>query len=110
MLAGGPVTTGPPALFYIKHMKKVDHFNPNVGSLAYGPTLVILHQIAQKINELVDAVNELSEEPVAEEVVKDGIHGAGGPYYEVVYKGEVVEKVKGKSKAEEAYEALLAAE
>jgi hypothetical protein len=91
-------------------MKKVDHFNPNVGSLAYGPTLVILHQIAQKINELVDAVNELSEEPVAEEVVKDGIHGAGGPYYEVVYKGEVVEKVKGKSKAEEAYEALLAAE
>lgn len=91
-------------------MKKIDRFNPNLGGLAYGTTLVLLNQIVVKINELAEAINELSDQAVTEEPVKDGIHGAGGPYYEVVYKGEVVDKVKGKSKAEEVYEALLAAE
>lgn len=66
--------------------------------------------LSSKIDELVNAVNKLNDTVEESAVLEDGIHSAGGPYFNVVYKGEITEKVKGKSNAEEAYEKLLAAE
>jgi hypothetical protein len=77
------------------------------GPRGYVETMTAL---STKIDELVDAINKLSDAAEESAVLEDGIHSAGGPYFEVVYKGEVVNKVKGKSNAEEAYEKLLAAE
>ena len=37
----------------------------------------------------------------------DGVHGVGGPWYEVVVGGEVVDKVRGAGAAKEAYETYL---
>jgi len=94
-------------------MEKINTQLVNAHAIS-GPALVVINHLVNKVNELVDAVDKLSNQTadVASSIdaKDDGIHGTGGPYYEVVYKGEVVEKVKGKSKAEEAYEALLAAE
>ena len=90
-------------------MEKINPNLVNAHSIG-GPALVIINHLVNKVNELVDAVDKLSEATSSIDAKEDGIHGAGGPYYEVVYKGELVDKVKGKSKAEEVYEALLAAE
>lgn len=77
------------------------------GPRGYVETMTAL---SSKIDELVNAVNKLSDTVEESAVLEDGIHSAGGPYFNVVYKGEITEKVKGKSNAEEAYEKLLAAE
>ena len=77
------------------------------GPRGYVETMTAL---STKIDELVDAINKLSDTVEESAVLEDGIHSAGGPYFNVVYNGEITEKVKGKSNAEEAYEKLLAAE
>jgi hypothetical protein len=76
------------------------------GSVA--ETTRLFREWGERINYLIDKVEQLEAKQNLSPT--DGVHGAGGPYFNVVHNGEVVKKVRGKSNAEEEYEKLVAAE